>query len=87
MSKEEKIAIQKESSSKEKSFQGKISLPKHTYLLTSQYDGSHDSLNNQSGCGVGLCLSPLNPSKLLKEKLEVSISYQESHLVYDRRKI
>ena len=55
MPKEEKIAIQKESPSKEKSdlwyqylLQGKISLPKHTHLPTSQYNDSRDSFENQS---------------------------------------
>ena len=54
MPKEEEIAIQKDSPSKEKSdlwypypLESKISLLKHTYLPTSQYNDSHNPLQNQ----------------------------------------
>ena len=78
--KEEKIAIQKESPSKEKSeyqypLKDNIPLPKQTYIPTSQFNGSCYSFKNQ--IWLWNWLPSLNLSMLLKEKFRVSVSYRE----------
>lgn len=67
--------------------QGKISLPKHLYLLLLRIVVALTQLKVKVGFGTGAWLSPsLNPIMVLKEKLRVSVSYQKSLLLWDRIK-